>query len=54
MKRRRVQAEFSGGDITSDGGVLLLRQIDTRLGLLKAVDDAISEPRDPHMRRAWP
>ncbi|MEJ1355704.1 MAG: transposase, partial [Candidatus Sedimenticola sp. (ex Thyasira tokunagai)] len=33
LKRRKVQAEFSGGDITSDGGVLLLRQIDRRLGL---------------------
>jgi hypothetical protein len=41
-----VQAEFTGGDITSDGGVLLLRQIDRRLGLLKAVDDAITDPRD--------
>ena len=26
LKRRKVQAEFSGGDITSDGGVLLLRE----------------------------
>jgi hypothetical protein len=40
LKRRKVQAEFSGGEITSDGGVLLLRQIDRRLGLLKAVDTA--------------
>lgn len=46
LKRRKVQAEFSGGDITTDGGVLLLRQIDQRLGLLKAVDSAIPDPRD--------
>jgi hypothetical protein len=46
LKRRKVQAEFSGGDITSDGGVLLLRQIDRRLGLLKAVDSIIPDPRD--------
>jgi hypothetical protein len=45
-KRRKVKAEFSGGDITSDGGVLLLRQIDRRLGLLKAVDALIHDPRD--------
>jgi hypothetical protein len=25
-KRRRVQASFDGGEITSDGGVLLLRK----------------------------
>jgi hypothetical protein len=47
LKRRKVQAEFTGGDITSDGGVLLLRQIDSRLGLLNAVDTVIADPRDP-------
>ncbi|MEJ1372330.1 MAG: IS1380 family transposase [Candidatus Sedimenticola sp. (ex Thyasira tokunagai)] len=47
LKRRKVQAEFSGGDITSDGGVLLLRQIDRRLGLMKAVDAVIPDPRNP-------
>ncbi|MEJ1403306.1 MAG: IS1380 family transposase, partial [Candidatus Sedimenticola sp. (ex Thyasira tokunagai)] len=47
LKRRKVQAEFSGGDITSDGGVLLLRQIDLRLGLMKAVDAVIPDPRNP-------
>jgi len=47
LKRRQVQAEFSGGDITSDGGVLLLREIDRRLGLLGSVDAVIPDPRDP-------
>ena len=47
LKRRQIQAEFSGGDITSDGGVLLLRQIDQRLGLLAAIDKVIPDPRDP-------
>lgn len=47
LKCRKVQAEFSGGDITSDGGVLLLRQIDRRLGLLRAIDEVIPDPRDP-------
>lgn len=46
LKRRMAQAEFSGGDIASDAGVLLLRQIDRRLGLLKAVDALIDDPRD--------
>ncbi|WP_419648089.1 hypothetical protein [Thiolapillus sp.] len=31
VKRRKVQAAFSGGDITSDGGALLLRDMDRRL-----------------------
>lgn len=29
---RHVHAAFTGGDITSEGGVLLLRQVDRRLG----------------------
>lgn len=47
LKRRKIQAEFSGGDISSDGGVLLLRDIDRRLGLLKTIDAVIPDPRDP-------
>ena len=31
LKRRIVEANFEGGDITSDGGVLLLQQVDRRL-----------------------
>ena len=46
LKRRKIQAEFSGGDITSDGGVLLLRQMDKQLGLLDAVDRALFDPRN--------
>ena len=45
-KRRQVEASFDGGDITSDGGVLLLRQADRRLGLMAAVDAVIADPRD--------
>lgn len=44
-KRRRVEANFQGGDITSDGGVLLLGQVDHRLGLSKAVARALEDPR---------
>jgi hypothetical protein len=46
LKRRKIEAEFSGGDITSDGGVLLLRQVDKRLGLLAAIDKVLTDPRD--------
>src|SRR5512134_3877057 len=48
-QRRHVQAEFTGGEITSDGGVLLLRQVDRRLGLLQAVDRVLPDPRDPRL-----
>lgn len=44
-KGRRVEAEFSGGDVTSDGGVLLLRQADRRLGLTASIARLLEDPR---------
>ncbi len=42
---RMVAANFQGGEITSDGGVLLLRQADRLLGLSEAVAFALRDPR---------
>ena len=47
VKKRQVGASFSGGDVTSDGGLPLLRQLDRRLGLTKAMAQALPDPRDP-------
>ncbi len=47
LKRKKVEARFDGGSISSDGGSQLLRQIDHRLGLLSAVDEVIPDPRNP-------
>jgi hypothetical protein len=44
--RRKIEASFSGGDVSSDGGVLLLRQADRRLGLCRALSEVIADPRD--------
>lgn len=43
--RRQVQAAFDGGDITSDGGVMLLREVDRRLGLTAAAARAFTDRR---------
>lgn len=50
LGRRVIEAHFRGGAISSDGGVMLLRQLDRRLGLSHAVAQALSGPRDkgPH------
>lgn len=45
--RRRIEASFSGGEISSDGGLLLLRQLERRVGLIDAVARVLSDPRDP-------
>jgi hypothetical protein len=45
--RRVIEADFTGGDLSSDGGLLLLRQVDEHLGLSRAAAAAIPDPRDP-------
>jgi hypothetical protein len=44
--RRKIEANFSGGDVSSDGGVLLLRAAEQRLGLIKALSAALPDPSD--------
>ena len=44
-KGRKVEADFSGGNVTSDGGVLLVREVDRRLGLTASIARLLSDPR---------
>ena len=43
---RQVQADFSGGHLSSDGGVLLLRQIDRGLGISRALAQCFDDTRN--------
>ena len=43
--RRVVQAAFDGGDIVSDGGVLLLKRVDERLGLTREAARVFGDER---------
>jgi hypothetical protein len=45
VKRRKVEATFTGGDVTSDGGVLLIRQADRKLDLTRAVAKVLEDGR---------
>jgi hypothetical protein len=40
-------AAFDGGNITSDGGCVLLREIDERVGVIAAVNRTFVDSRDP-------
>jgi hypothetical protein len=47
LGRRVIEADFSGGDLSSDGGLILLRQVDRRIGLTRLSAGKLSDPRDP-------
>lgn len=43
---RVIEANFEGGALSFDGGLMLLRQVDWRIGLSKAVGAALHDPRN--------
>ena len=47
LNRQAVDIDFDGGTLTSDGGLVLLREVDRTLDLIRRIDEAIPDPRDP-------
>ena len=47
LGRGKMAVDFQGGDLTSDGGLPLLREVDRKIGLVDALDAAIGDPRCP-------
>ena len=45
--RRRIEAAFDAGRVSSDGGVLLLREVAVALGLFEQLADCFEDRRDP-------
>ena len=50
VSRNKATADFAGGSISSDGGLILLRAAERRLGLAEALAGCIREWRDPARR----
>lgn len=48
---RIVEAEFVEEEVTSDGGVLLLREIDRKINLIAELEKIIPDPRKPSLIR---
>ncbi len=46
LKRRVIEANFQGGALSSDGGLMLLREVDRKTGL-SAAAAALHDPRNP-------
>ena len=49
LTRRTVVASFDGGTLSSDGGVLLIAEVDRRLGLLEQFAACFKDHRNPDL-----
>lgn len=47
LGRRLIEANFEGGALSSDGGLMLLQQVDRKIGLSAAIAAAMHDPRNP-------
>ena len=47
--RKPIVANFDGGNLGSDGGLLLLKSLDEQLGLTRAAARAVVDPRNPDL-----
>ena len=47
--RRKIQGSFTGGDVSSDGGLMALRAADKKLGLIEAFNAVIEDPRNKNL-----
>src|SRR5258708_13058799 len=49
LKQREIRAQFDGGAITSDGGGLLLREVEKRTGILRQFAACFTDYRNPDL-----
>ena len=47
LGRRTIEGRFDGGNMTGDGGVMLVSAVDKRIGLIDAAARSMVDPRDP-------
>ena len=45
--RKKINVAFDGGRLSSDGGVIVLREIASRLGLAEVITGRLRDGRDP-------
>ncbi len=52
---RPVKACFDGGSLSSDAGVLVLREVEGRLDVAERLARCLDDPRDPALiTHSWP
>jgi len=44
---KKVKADFQGGEVSSDAGVLFLREVERQVGLIRRVAEVLRDRRHP-------
>ena len=47
VRRKKLTVDFDGGNQSSDGGLLLLREAERKLGVCRRLAEAMPDRRDP-------
>ena len=44
---KKVVADFDGGDVSSDAGLLFLREVESKIGIIRRIADVLKDKRHP-------
>ena len=47
ISQKKVIADFNGGDVSSNGGLLFLREIESKTQIIKRITDVLKDKRHP-------
>jgi hypothetical protein len=47
ISNKKIQADFNGGEVSSDAGLLFLREVENRIGLISKMTDSLRDRRHP-------
>ena len=44
---KKIEADFNGGEVSSDGGILFLREVEREVGLIRRISEVLRDRRHP-------
>ena len=47
ISHKKIEADFAGGEVSSDAGLLFLREVENRMGLISKMADSLHDRRHP-------
>ena len=47
ISHKKIEADFAGGEVSSDAGLLFLREVEHRMGLIRKMVDSLRDRRHP-------